>query len=1331
MWSKRWVWGVAIVLGLAIWQGRPRAQAALTRPLRINVGGSQPYQAAGGGVYAADQPWSATADYGYVGGRAITTSPARPVGGSPDSDLFQTYREGWQAYRFNHLPAGQYLATFYFIEHSAPVPPQHVFDVALEGQTALAGLNVSAEAGLDYVLARRFVVSVSDGRLDIEATPLAGSSLLSALEIAPFDDDGAPPAAPPGLISLASYRAILLNWDDSPAEDADGYHVYRAAWPDGPWLRLTGLPIHLSRYTDESAAPGVTYRYRVGAVDALGRAGALSAASEPATALELSAATLPTYELTVSAENLAQLYANPYSDDKVPATVAYNGQPYPAEVRFRGNYGREVTKRSWKIDFSDDTPLNSDRINLNGEYVDWTLMRTLLTQSLYAGAGIRPPHMEPVLVFLNGHYQGVYIQIEQMDEAFLERTGREPGSNIYKADYALTQWLADPLEFRRAYEEETNEDGDVSDLIAFSELINFAPAAEFPYQIGQHFDGWRYLNYYAINVLTTNADFTWHNAYLIHDTAADRWEITPWDLDHTWGLIAEWTNQLTADLPLDMGTAGSSQPLAQPSPLLTRLLETPVYKDSYCGQLTALLQGPAAEATIFPQIDALFAALRADALRDWQKYRWDDNSWFLAGPDELKAYLSARRAYIETALDAYCPPAELPLRINELLPVNVAGLCDPDDPDSADCHESWFEIYNAGLTPVDLDGLYVTDDPNQPTQHRIDGTLVVPPLGHALLWADGEPTQGVNHVDVQLAAEGGYLALVNADGSQVLDAVHYGSLAADVAWGRVPDGVTWRSRYVSSPGAGNRLLAPVIDDVSRDPTQPAADQAVTIQATISDDGLIESAQLHYLVGNSNFVALPMLDDGGGQFSALVPGQPDGARVQFYVQATDNEGQIALYPPAAFSWRFGVESRPDTPLTYQVNYQAPSIRLNEFLADNAGGLIDPDEPDELPDWLEIYNPGPHHINLGGMSVTDNLNKPSQFTLSSDLAVPAGGFLVLFADNDPEQGIRHTNFSLKTSESLGLYDAAPGDGTALDTLVYSGQQTDVAYARCPDGDGAWGFLNPPSPGQSNVACGAGRPVVQRVTRDPAYPPADAAVAITARLQDSDAPLSVTLWYGVDGAFVGVPLVYIGSLDYRAVIPSQPAGTTVLYYVTVTDNAGYSSAWPADAPAHSLSYVTGYVRPPLVLNEVMAYNSVYVSDPDEPGETSDWIELYNAGSTALDLGGFSLTDDSAEPLKYPLPAGLTIPAGGFLTIWADDDVEQGPLHAGFTLPYYQGAIYLYGAEGRVLLDQTGITLTLPNRSWGRTSDGDGSWALQTCPSQAAPNRCRQQFLPLLQRP
>ena len=46
--------------------------------------------------------------------------------------------------------------------------------------------------------------------------------------------------------------------------------------------------------------------------------------------------------------------------------------------------------------------------------------------------------------------------------------------------------------------------------------------------------------------------------------------------------------------------------------------------------------------------------------------------------------------------------------------------------------------------------------------------------------------------------------------------------------------------------------------------------------------------------------------------------------------------------------------------------------------------------------------------------------------------------------------------------------------------------------------------------------------------------------------------------------------------------------------------------------------------------------VTSPDDP---SDWIELYNNGEEAVNLGGWSLSDDLMEPLKWSFPVGATI--------------------------------------------------------------------------------------------
>jgi len=83
------------------------------------------------------------------------------------------------------------------------------------------------------------------------------------------------------------------------------------------------------------------------------------------------------------------------------------------------------------------------------------------------------------------------------------------------------------------------------------------------------------------------------------------------------------------------------------------------------------------------------------------------------------------------------------------------------------------------------------------------------------------------------------------------------------------------------------------------------------------------------------------------------------------------------------------------------------------------------------------------------------------------------------------------------------------------------------------------------------------------------------------------------------------------------------------------------------------------PLVINELMASNSTSVQDPQD--QYDDWIEIHNYGDDAIDIGGMYLTDNLSSPTKWRIPdnnpAATTIPAGGYLLIWADNDTTDAP--------------------------------------------------------------------------
>src|SRR5262249_11037905 len=84
------------------------------------------------------------------------------------------------------------------------------------------------------------------------------------------------------------------------------------------------------------------------------------------------------------------------------------------------------------------------------------------------------------------------------------------------------------------------------------------------------------------------------------------------------------------------------------------------------------------------------------------------------------------------------PP--LTVVINEWLASNVLGV--NGYPDPGDGHyDDWIELYNSGLQPANIGGLYLTDDLTNRTQWRIPDGTIIPPGGYQLIWADNDLNQ--------------------------------------------------------------------------------------------------------------------------------------------------------------------------------------------------------------------------------------------------------------------------------------------------------------------------------------------------------------------------------------------------------------------------------------------------------------------------------------------------------------------------------------------------------------------------------------------------------------
>ena len=146
-----------------------------------------------------------------------------------------------------------------------------------------------------------------------------------------------------------------------------------------------------------------------------------------------------------------------------------------------------------------------------------------------------------------------------------------------------------------------------------------------------------------------------------------------------------------------------------------------------------------------------------------------------------------------------------------------------------------------------------------------------------------------------------------------------------------------------------------------------------------------------------------------------------------------------------------------------------VFINEWMADNTSTGNFPDPADgNFEDWFELHNAGATPVNLAGFYLTDTTANVNQFQIPSGTTIPAGGWLLIWADNEAGQnGVTpnqlHTNFRLSAGgEQLALYTP---DGTLVDLITFTAQSTNQSQARYPDS--ATDILFPvPTPGKRNA-------------------------------------------------------------------------------------------------------------------------------------------------------------------------------------------------------------------------------------------------------------------------
>lgn len=151
-------------------------------------------------------------------------------------------------------------------------------------------------------------------------------------------------------------------------------------------------------------------------------------------------------------------------------------------------------------------------------------------------------------------------------------------------------------------------------------------------------------------------------------------------------------------------------------------------------------------------------------------------------------------------------------------------------------------------------------------------------------------------------------------------------------------------------------------------------------------------------------------------------------------------------------------------------QDPVLLINEILAAAA--------PTDSPasDWIELWNPGLEPVSLERFAVRDD-PEDEPIPLDPTLQVPAGGYVVLLADGEPELGPDHLPLALNVDgETLELLL----DGEVVDVLDYGELLAGWSLARNGDGSHDWEVRTEPTPGTANPVGLAPNPLAEDPAR-----------------------------------------------------------------------------------------------------------------------------------------------------------------------------------------------------------------------------------------------------------
>lgn len=443
--------------------------------------------------------------------------------------------------------------------------------------------------------------------------------------------------------------------------------------------------------------------------------------------------------------------------------------------------------------------------------------------------------------------------------------------------------------------------------------------------------------------------------------------------------------------------------------------------------------------------------------------------------------------------------------------------------------------------------------------------------------------------------------------------------------------------------------------------------------------------------------------------------------------------------------------------------ADAVALSEIMISNKGSV--PDNLGGYPDYIELHNGSSERADISGYGLSDSLLEGAKYVFPAGTVLEPGAYVVVWCGGEAEDCM-HAPFKLSAGEEAVLFDAS---GRPLDTAVLNSVDSGMVLRR----EGEVWTQAKPCPGYPKTEEGmAEYEKSLKETEDiglyinefmasnatticdsfgsysdwiELYNSTDTDMDISGfGISDNlSQPMKYRFPDGTTIAAKGYLVVFcsgnegmqngelhapFGLRSYgEDVVIANRAGRIIDSYSFKNQETDVSMARIPDGTGEFQSNSQpspGYPNTGAGYSAFDAANrlplgGVYISEfgGSTGSVASDWVEIYNSTGSAVNLGGYGISNNPKNPAKWVFP-DISIEPGEYLLLYATgsaDKAQKKNLKLNFNISSTGEALFFFDPNGK-LIDKLSAGRMKSGQSYGR--DGSDNRFYYAEPTPGAQN-------------